>query len=412
MRKFFPRFCNVLCFVLALVMLLPISAILAGLKLPANVVETVQSYEWLKITYIPAVFVGISLLFFIISLIAKCTKKKGEEISKPLSNMAFAPLYFLGMVVCLYAALTFLTEGLFGGELNFYVYPWDFLGFGEYVLKVIGEGGFSYLMGVIFYGALFALQLILSISFRKHNKRNAVARIFTYIMFLLLAFVSLKGVTDCFSEPASLVDGLTPIYGKLVGGFLTIAGIEWFKTGLLYVFILVVALVLYIIIGAIRCKKNNAKKKEEEPVYADAIEVEEAPAQEPVVALPTPEEVLETVVEEKTIIKQVIYEDADLDQIFNTEFGFKNLSMVRKEASTEYYVNKEKFMSLSNGNKTMCFHLEIAKVVKLITKYPLVGKDSWENHKILFKIDDISLLNPEVVIEIIKDAYDTVLYRK
>jgi hypothetical protein len=42
-------------------------------------------------------------------------------------------------------------------------------------------------------------------------------------------------------------------------------------------------------------------------------------------------------------------------------------------------------------------------------QYPLVGKDKYENHKIWFKIENSDNLSKDVLIQIIKDAYETVL---
>ena len=75
----------------------------------------------------------------------------------------------------------------------------------------------------------------------------------------------------------------------------------------------------------------------------------------------------------------------------------------------EYFVNKQKFLTLTNSKKSISFRLELDKAIRLIIQYPLVGKDKYENHKIWFKIDDISILNKDIIIQIIKDAYTTVL---
>jgi len=83
--------------------------------------------------------------------------------------------------------------------------------------------------------------------------------------------------------------------------------------------------------------------------------------------------------------------------------------MVRKDGCTEYFVNKQKFLTLSNGNRTMSFRLELDKAIRLILQYPLIGKDKYENHKIWFKVEDSSILNNDTVVSIIKDAYNTVI---
>ena len=76
---------------------------------------------------------------------------------------------------------------------------------------------------------------------------------------------------------------------------------------------------------------------------------------------------------------------------------------------TDYYVNRIKFLTLSNYNKTMSFRLELDKAIRLIIQYPLIGKDKYENHKIWFKIEDASVLPQDVIVSIVKDAYNAAL---
>ena len=152
-------------------------------------------------------------------------------------------------------------------------------------------------------------------------------------------------------------------------------------------------------------EKADEKKVEE---FEPNVETEEKP-DDSLFVIPKPEEEIVTEVEERTVIKQVIYEACDLNEIFGTDFGFKNASMVKREGYNEYFVSKQKFLTLTNNHKSISFRLELDKAIRLIIQYPLIGKDKYENHKIWFKIDDISILNKETVIAIIKDAYTTVV---
>ena len=158
--------------------------------------------------------------------------------------------------------------------------------------------------------------------------------------------------------------------------------------------------------------KDNSLTKEEEESILQVIEQneKEKELEEPLYELPKTEDVIETEIEEKTVIRKVVYEQSNLDEIYQTQFNFKNCSMVRRDDDTvDYFVNKVKFLTLSNNNKTMSFRLELDKAIRLIIQYPLIGKDKYENHKIWFKIDDSSVLVNEVVASIVKDAYNAVL---
>jgi hypothetical protein len=83
--------------------------------------------------------------------------------------------------------------------------------------------------------------------------------------------------------------------------------------------------------------------------------------------------------------------------------------MVKSDGEVSYFVNKQKFLTLDNEGKKMTFRLELEKAIKLIIEYPIIGKDRYQNNRIWFKIDDVSILNKDVIIQIVKEAYNTVL---
>ncbi len=152
---------------------------------------------------------------------------------------------------------------------------------------------------------------------------------------------------------------------------------------------------------------KNLKTIEEELTPAkEELQTELIPANN---IVPETIEVLETKIEEKVVSKKLVFVADDLDELFDTKFGLKDVKMVVYPDRKEYFVNKALFLTIRTDSKELSFRQDIDKAIRLIIKFPLIGKDRYENHKIWFKIADSSVLSNDVLREIVKESYDTVV---
>ena len=340
--------------------------------------------------------------------------------------MSLDPLAYVGIFGALAGGFAVLFY-----EGSFQFNAWDYYGLGQYIPTAVSDFiATAPAVSLSFFAVLFLAQFLLVVFKGKLNRRPFIIRLLVWILYAALAFLSLKGINDFF---VNYTGGLTyvDLLGFGPGADLAELGSKTYGFGkdLFILFGLMGgAFVLYIILGLIKmriAKVNEAsdmmkeskhnkpaddEKADEKKVeeFEPNVETEEKP-DDSLFVIPKPEEEIVTEVEERTVIKQVIYEACDLNEIFGTDFGFKNASMVKRDGYTDYFVSKQKFLTLSNNHKSISFRLELDKAIRLIIQYPLIGKDKYENHKIWFKIDDISILNKETVIAIIKDAYTTVV---
>ncbi|MCR5741726.1 MAG: hypothetical protein K6G38_04645 [Gammaproteobacteria bacterium] len=434
MRKVLPRIFNVLSFILALFIILPIAHIVSFFVgiIPAgaaqNFVSNVAAYEWTKILFIPLVMVAIAFIFLIVSSI---DFRRHDKLASHASVAAsLNPIAYLGIAGAICGMFVTLV---YPYEINLSFYAFDYFGLGQFFADFINPFfSSSKIFSAVFYGALLLVQLLLLLLNNRLCKRGFFVRLLVFILYLILAFVSLKGIHAFvqYNDPRTFVQLLdVTVNGLTNNNMLVFASLKFEAlTSMIIVFgVAALALVLYVFFAIVRAHKNNVREKEErvnkpQPKKAPAQKEENKAVEEftpsvsdlgdeedSLFAIPKPEDEIVTEIEEKTVVKQVIYEKSDLNNVFSTEFGFKNTSMVKRDGYTDYFVNKQKFLTLSNGSKTISFRLELDKAIRLIIQYPLIGKDKYENHKIWFKIDDYTILNKETVISIVKDAYTTVL---
>lgn len=448
MRKFLPRLLNTVAFLLCLFLILPWQSLngffvdfayaKTGSTIFAGIGNFFLNYEWLKIVVIPGIILIISLIYFITAMIDKKIPKHNNSTTKPIKNAIYEPLYFFGMACAVLGMLTSLFQ-----VKDFVITNYDWFGLGTVINNLIsGTLTINRFVALIGYAVIFAAQGALALFATKNlHKRGFMGRLLMSLLFIFLAFVSYKGLTSSFDS--GYVNS-NEAFLRLFEGGSAIAGLSTIRTykldlGLnLYCIlgVVLVAFILYVVIGIIRCHKNNIEMKEEKPLEVRVInEVEDTSKKkkskeeekvepenslvtqptdvvakdEDLFVLPAPESIIETQIEEKTVIRQLIFEKSDLDEIFNTEFEFKNCSMVRREEQTDYYVEKQKFLSISANQRNISFRLDLDSAIKLILRYPLISKDKYENHKLWFKIENIGSLNKETIIEIIKDAYNAIL---
>lgn len=448
MRKFFPRFFNVIIAILCLFLIFPwrnLFQLVNNLGLQfATLANFFYNFEWLKVSYIPLFIFVISLLYLIVASIDY--KKHDKQTTKPLKNGIYDPLWFFGVscsILGLVSAL-FFKKGLV-------ILSTDWYGLGILILKTPVAAFIStnpVLYAIILYATLLVIQIVLALFGKKNMDRHGfVGNFFMWLLFVLLAFISIKGVQDSLYQNGSdiSINALVAFSFKEIYYLSSYHSIFYGSASLLLFEIIVLALfVIYAVLASIVCHKNNVlmaegtsgirvkspKKNNEEKAakkendknnkkqannavteFVPNVPTNKAETNvgDNLFVLPKPEEVVETVIEEKTVINQLIFEKSDLNDVFGTDFGFKNCTMVKKEGLTDYYVNKQKFLTISNNGKSLSFRLELDKAIRLIIQYPLIGKDKYENHKIWFKIEDISILNKDTIIGIIKDAYDTVI---
>ena len=410
-----------------------IAAFMYGANLHSNgflnqIMWFINNMEWLKLVFIPAILVLLSFLFYIWSSIDFAVHKK--RTTRALVALSLNPIAYLGLAM---SALGLIVTFLQPYQQAMAIQNYNYMTLGQYIPTVIiAFFSASKIYTAVFYGALFLIQFVLVLFNNRLYKRGFLIRFLLLVLYFILAFLSYKGLEDYLHYAGGLYDidllGFGP-NGFNPAAFSTIKSSNLNGVSLIHFIILysIIAfmLVMYIVLGIVRTIKNNKREKKES---YEGQEAKKEEAQQPkgveefvpsvedidsdsesLFVVPKPEEEIVTEVEEKTVIRQVIYEKSDLNNVFETDFGFKNTSMVKRDGYNDYFVNKQKFLTLSNSNKTVSFRLELDKAIKLIIQYPLVGKDKYENHKIWFKIDDTSILNKDVVIAIIKDAYDTVL---
>jgi len=443
MRKFIPRFFNILTFLIALLIFIPwysigdlinsITSKYEAFSFLKGVPELLNDYVGLKVLFIPTILILVSILFLFISTMDRNIKKHDNKSSIPLMNMTLQPIYYLGIAISLSTGIR-----AFVNKTSFLLKDTDYFGLAKLLTPY---SFFSTEYSPLIYSCITLvvclLFIIFALIFRNNYKRGFAGKFFSLLVMLILLFVTVKFVSDSYT----LIDtkSIADLYS-----FENIKGIEEIKlvdeAHYSLLILGIVFLILYIIFAPIQAKKlnkkfnltsgnnkkNKKKKKSEKNSSLEEYKEEnekdddeeyhlqdnELNVINPLFAIPEPENRIETKIEEKTIIKQVVYEQNDLDKVFNYEFGFKYCSMVKGTNETDYYVNKNKFLTISNNGHSISFRLELDKAIRLIIQYPLIGKDKYENHKIWFKIEDIAILSNDVVISIINDAYQTVLNNK
>ena len=467
MRKVLPRLFNILSFVIATFIILPFPLMSQFFgSLVKNPVESLTffekvwsalatffyNFEYLQIAIIPVGLAAIGLLFFIISMIDYWAHKK--ETTLALMNAAINPVAYVGI----YAAILGIFVTFFAPyNTAMHFNTWDYYGLlnlggiGAWINeKILDHNAANLIVAVAFYVALLLTLVSFTFFRRRLQYKNTFVRFLEFLFINLVSFLALKGLFDYVSQFMTS-EGTTSYATYVANGghmftFLELFGFggttqqligfrsQVFAGNFLPFIPYIVAglgLLIFIVIGIVDMSidrnataRSKGKKKVEprrdykapveeqgnKPVEEFKPNIEEQPQEdEELFVIPKPEEELVTEVEEKTIIRQVVYEKSDLNEVFGTDFEFRNCSMVRREGFNEYFVNKQKFLTLTNSKKSISFRLELDKAIRLIIQYPLVGKDKYENHKIWFKIDDISILNKDIIIQIIKDAYTTVL---
>lgn len=472
MRKVLPRLFNILSFVIATFIILPfplMSQFFGSLvkhpvesltffeKVWSALATFFYNFEYLQLAIIPVGLAAIGLLFFIISMIDYWSHKK--ETTLALMNAAINPIAYVGI----YSAILGIFVTFFAPyNTAMHFNSWDYYGLlqlggiGNWInAKILDGNAANLIVAVAFYVALLLTLVSFTFFRRRLQYKNTFVRFLEFLFINLISFLALKGLFDyvstfiyssegvqttmSYAEYVANIKGGVPFtFFELFGFGGTTQTLLGFRsqifTGNFLPFVpYIVAglgLLIFIVIGIVDMSidrnasaRSKGKKKVEprreykapaedinKPVEEFKPNIEEQPQEdEELFVIPKPEEELVTEVEEKTIIRQVVYEKSDLNEVFGTDFEFRNCSMVRREGFNEYFVNKQKFLTLTNSKKSISFRLELDKAIRLIIQYPLVGKDKYENHKIWFKIDDISILNKDIIIQIIKDAYTTVL---
>ena len=416
MKKFFSRLFNVLFFIFAVLIFLPwqkISSLISRIGL-SSFGTYLEKHGEIKFLIIPLVSIIISLIYLFVSIAER--KNSPKEVSnKSTQNTAYGLVYYMGIAGALSGIIHNIFAYINKAPNGFVILDNDYFGLGRFVNNIpFLRSNVSFLTGTFIFVILLLLQLLIAI-FNKSYKRGGFLKILNWLFLVVLCLLSIKGFTDFYTGLGSFITLLRNLFNSS-----SLVEVEIAYNFEYYTFLVAAALavVLYIIFAPIIVKKNkkaleDQNKKPQEKLknltpYQSPFENHER-IDDPLYEFPRQEEVLETQIEEKAVIKQVLFEASNLDEIYETEFGFKNCSMVRGDAVTDYYVNKVKFLSLSNHNRTMSFRLDLDKAIRLIIQYPLIGKDKYEDHKIWFKIEDASVLSKEVLVGIIRDAYTTVL---
>ncbi len=432
MRKFFPRFFNIVSLVLAILAFYPWLKIaryfeIIGSKINLSIFGVMQGYfesnTAQRIFLIPEALLLLSILFFIISLIDR-KKSENKKTSVPIQAMALAPLYYLGVLGSISGILVSLFE-----KHDFIIQSYDFLGLGALLSKVsLFSGVFTSKTGALIFAVLLGINVILILSTIKVNRNGFFPKFIVYVLFLLFAILSLKGITDYYTGDLTIKGLFNATIGNGSGPteLAITSRIEHF----LFLGIAAGLVVLYIIFGSVIAHKINVKMKEEgivivdEPVIEEVKEPENEIVQAPVQA--------QTQTQTRNInfiinipdSRQVRYsgqspidaapdsfafEESNLDKLYNTEFKFTNVMMLRSGDVTSYYVQNKKFLTISCQGKMLTFRCGIEKAIKLLTEYPQVMKDRMEGHAIWFRVDDQTQVKKDDIIDVIKASYENTL---
>lgn len=427
MRKFIPRLYNCLSFLLALLVFFPwivLKSLMNNLYLKTdgsffNSLEIIfDRYNGYRLLVIPLVLVFLSFVFLIIACIDR-SKEQNKITSRPIENMIYAPIYYLGCGASISGMMYYSFSLFTKTDTKFIIYPNDFYGLGTLFKNnnIFTDGTIGDYVGLILFAVLLLIQIMFAVSLRRTYRRGFFTKFFVWLLFVLLALVSIKGLFVNYSEYSDFIGLFKSLNPESVYIYRGIEK-ELFSDFELYIYygLTVLALILYISIGIFRMHRNNIKffKKEKQKEvrdfsnYKSPFESNER-IDDPIYNQARREQVIETQIEEKVVVRDVDFEPSNLDSIFSTKFDFKNVTMVKEGVYTDYYVNRVKFLTLSNYNKTLSFRLELDKAIRLIIEHPMIGKDKYENHKIWFKIEDASILPNEFLINIIKDAYSAAL---
>lgn len=436
MRKFLPRLFNIISFSLCIALIMPWNSIAYLVGFFSHDLQVViESYEFLKIAFIPAILIVISFIFFIVSMIDRGIKKHNGYTTEPIINATMAPIYYMGLA---FAACGIISSFV-GVPLKIYDGSW--FGLGQVVNGLVALPEFNKFVAMGIYFALFLIIGVIALfGTKKLYKKGFFARFFVILVLYIFVFISYQGLQSQFKNPETvnviqtMKDTFTLFFvnspelkNEAIGRASQVVTNSFFSSNF-YIILAICGLstIIYVICGIFRIIFNNNKisnrvnelesaddfknnNAEKNYVQQQAAASTNSIENDPLFVLPTSEEIIETQIEEKTVIKQVTYENSDLDQIFDYEFGFKYCSMVKKDNKNDYYVNKQNFLSITNHNTTLVFRLDLDTAIKTILKYPFISKDRYENHKIWFKIEDVSILNKDTVVDIIKKAYNTVL---
>ena len=428
MRRFIPRLYNLISFLLAMLILFPWIRLSMFMNYLAsnndssflkNLGIFFERYTGYRLIGIPLLMVFLSFLFLIASSIDR-HKSTNKVTARPIENMSFAPLIHLGCASCL-SGIMYYSFSLFTDKnTGFIINSNDYFGLGSLFsgVEFLSDGSIGDYAGLIIFAILLLLQIVFAIIFRRTYRKNFFIKFLTWLVFLMFAFVSIKGLFINYTGYGTFAELIKSCLPESVYIYKA-SEIDIFMDAELYAFYALeaFALTMYIIIASVRAHKNNLKffkkdkvqeEKKDFKDYKSPFEQTER-IDDPIYTSARTEQVIETQVEEKVVVRDVDFEPSNLDQIYSTKFDFKNVTMVKEGVMTDYYVNRVKFLTLSNYNKTMSFRLELDKAIRLIIQYPLIGKDKYENHKIWFKIEDASVLPQDVIVSIVKDAYNAAL---
>jgi len=452
MRKVLPRIINFITYIVAIFAFLPNAVIVTIfnkvdnlLKLSGNLSSKVLIFvcgnTWysFKIIYLPLIIVLISVLFLVSATIDRNIKKHNKEASIALDLNTYYPLYFLGIFNCFSGLIHSIFNCLNKTFESFKLLDTDYYYLGYFINKRIGKTfEVSFIFEIIFYVVLLIIFFTLYLkAFKKNYKKSFIIRFLSWMLVFILTFISMKGyfAYNYFSPSIGFKDLLMFKFNAPIAYLFSNITL---KEGYLFMYVTLGLFALYVIIGIIRIIINNKLINNKDLLSDDNDDeifkpVNNVPSFEDLTkdikniktetnSLPVEndinnniyntkqtEEIIETVVEEKTVIKQVLFEESNLDKIFATTFNFTNTKMVINNGNQDYYVNKIKFLTLLNNNRAMSFRLDLDKAIKLIIQYPLILKDKYEDHKIWFKIEDVSKLSNDIIVSIIKDAYNAVL---
>lgn len=397
MRRIVPRLFNFISFILCLLIFVPWSF-----------ADSIENIEYLRLL-LPLVVFFISLFFFIVSIFDRRSGERKRTISKPLVNATYSPILYLGILVS------------FVGLLNSIIYKtsvaitkYDYFGI---VYRLFGTVAISHILSIIIYGVLFLVQVLLLI-FINHfiGKKSFIVRFLMWILVILLAGISLKGLTSLYSYDT--------IYTTLIAMFnlirfdnpyfLSIKA-NVLKYDVVYLYISLSLMTLYVSLGLILigARKISIFDESEIPIFdiddpidKNKIKIKKKKTDRQTFAVPTIDDDNNEVEEYK---EEHIFDTSDLDTIFNHKFNFNNVVMAFDYTDKVYFVNNQEFLRIDD-NGSMSFILNLDKSIRLMIQYPNIMKEKYSNNKIWFRIGNYHLIDNNSMIQIVNDAYYTILY--
>ena len=170
MRRFVPRLYNVISFLIALFIFFPWTVLKDLMYKLSNNGEReffqglgsfFERYNGYRLLVLPMLLVLFSIIFLAIACVDKA-KSKTNTTSRPIENMVFAPIYFLGSASAISGMLYYAFSLFTKTDTKFIIYKNDFYGLGILFKdsELLTSGTIGDYAGLILFSILLLLQVL------------------------------------------------------------------------------------------------------------------------------------------------------------------------------------------------------------------------------------------------------------